>query len=58
MNEHEVLDDTVEGGALVSESELLAIRVLASSKSTEVLSGLGYGLMRMVRINCEQFKRT
>jgi len=36
--DHEVLDDTVESRAFVTES------LLASSESTEVLSGLGDGL--------------
>jgi hypothetical protein len=36
--DHEVLDDTVESRALITEA------LLASGKSTEVLSGLGDGL--------------
>lgn len=36
--DHEVLDDTVEGGTLVAET------LLASGQGAEVLSGLGGGL--------------
>ena len=35
---HELLDNAVEGRSLVAKT------LLASSKGTEVLSGLGYGL--------------
>jgi hypothetical protein len=36
--DHELLDNAVEGGSLVAEA------LLAGSKGTEVLSGLGDGL--------------
>jgi len=41
--DHEVLDDTVEFGSLVSKAEVLAILGLASGESSEVLDGLGDG---------------
>lgn len=39
-NSHEVLDDPVEGRALVSEAELLAIGSLSGTQSSEVFDGL------------------
>jgi hypothetical protein len=43
MNLHEVLDDTVEGRALVSESKILALSSLAGTKSPEVFDSLWDG---------------
>lgn len=40
---HEVLDDSVEAGSLVSESEILTIGGLSSAQCPEVLYGLGNG---------------
>lgn len=44
---HEVFDDTMERGALVSKFTGLSVCILASSKHTEVLGSLGHGLYRV-----------
>lgn len=46
MDLHKVLDNSVERGALIAVTKVLAIRVLTSSKRTEVLDSLGHGPAR------------
>lgn len=42
MDLHKVLDNSVERRALIAVTKVLPIRVLTSSKRTEVLGSLGH----------------
>lgn len=44
---HEILNDTMELGPLVTKTKIFAILVLASRKRAEVFSGFGDGLERL-----------
>lgn len=46
MDLHKVLDNSVERRALIAITKVIAIRVLTSSKRTEVLDSLGHGPAR------------
>jgi len=44
MRVHELLDDTMEFRALVSETEVVTILILSSRQSAEILYSLRYSL--------------